>query len=128
MTAETAIEEFPIGPRPYAVTGGRTHASFHLAVELLVSQVAPATPEGFPAPQLPAHLSPEHGTVMLLCQNPVSVAEIAARCHQPLGVARILISDLIQIGLVQAHSLPSGADGQPDQRLLERVLHGLRSL
>lgn len=123
-------EEFPIGPRPYAVTRGRTQPSFHLAVELLVVAVeGPAAGAGgYPSQQMGARLSYEHRGVHELCRNPLSVAEIAAYSGLPLGVARILIADLVEIGLVHLHAQQNGADGQPDMRLLERVLGGLRSL
>ncbi|RSS75503.1 DUF742 domain-containing protein [Streptomyces sp. WAC06614] len=123
-------EEFPIGPRPYAVTRGRTQPSFHLAVELLVVAVVPVVPVpgGHPAQAAVAGLPPEHRDILGLCQNPLSVAEIAAHSRLALGVARILIADLVESGLVHLHGQQNGPDGQPDMRLLERVLGGLRSL
>ncbi|MFE5539476.1 MULTISPECIES: DUF742 domain-containing protein [Streptomyces] len=119
-------EEFPIGPRPYAVTRGRTQPSFHLGVELLVIALVPLSPG--PVDRPAAHLSPEHRTVLGLCRGPLSVAEIAAHSGLPLGVARILIADLVEGGLAHVNAPHDGPDGQPDKRLLERVLGGLRSL
>ncbi|MFE3760588.1 DUF742 domain-containing protein [Streptomyces sp. NPDC059104] len=122
-------EEFPIGPRPYAVTRGRTRSSFHLGVEVLVTALAP--PQGGGAgypPQTAASFSPEHRTIHRLCHSPLSVAELAALSHVPLGVARILIADLAEAGLVHVQAGQSTPGGQPDMRLLERVLGGLRSL
>ncbi|MFF4369377.1 DUF742 domain-containing protein [Streptomyces sp. NPDC001594] len=126
----TMPEEFPIGPRPYAVTRGRTQPSLYLALELLVVAVIPVHgPQGgYPAQQPADHLPPEHRLVHRLCATPLSVAEVAAHAELPLGVARILIADLIEGGLVHAHAPQHGPDGQPDTRLLERVLGGLRSL
>jgi hypothetical protein len=45
----------------------------------------------------------------------------------PLGVIRILVSDMRDGGLVRVHR-PSGAEHQPDLGLLERVLYGLRNI
>ncbi|WP_424211606.1 DUF742 domain-containing protein [Streptomyces sp. BI20] len=108
--------------RPYAMTGGRTRPRYQLAIEALVSTTAdPALLQG----QLP-----EHQRICRLCQEIKSVAEISALLSIPLGVARILVADLAEAGLVAIHQ-PGGDDsagGQPDVTLLERVLSGLRKL
>ena len=108
--------------RPYTMTGGRTRPRYQLAVEALVSaSVLPYEVQG----QLP-----EHRRICELCQEIKSVAEISALLTIPLGVARILVADLAEAGLVAIHQ-PGGdenADGQPDVTLLERVLSGLRKL
>jgi Protein of unknown function (DUF742) len=45
----------------------------------------------------------------------------------PLGVVRVLVSDLADQGEVQVH--PTGSvGGQPDRGLLERVLRGLQTI
>ncbi|MFB7056459.1 DUF742 domain-containing protein [Streptomyces vinaceus] len=122
-------EEFPIGPRPYAVTRGRTQPSFHLGVEVLVTALAPQSrPSGFGVQPSTAWLSPEHWAIHRLCPSPMSVAELSALSQLPLGVARILIADLAETSLVHVQSNQNTPDGQPDMRLLERVLGGLRSL
>ncbi len=66
---------------------------------------------------------------LLLCIEIKSVAEISALLSIPLGVARILVADLAEAGLVAIHQ-PGGDEtmGQPDVTLLERVLSGLRKL
>ncbi|RCG19859.1 DUF742 domain-containing protein [Streptomyces diacarni] len=109
--------------RPYAMTGGRTRPRYQLAIEALVHTTAdPAQLQG----QLP-----EHQRICRLCYEIKSVAEISALLTIPLGVARILVADLAEAGLVAIHQ-PGGdettADGQPDVTLLERVLSGLRKL
>ncbi|MFE2205618.1 MULTISPECIES: DUF742 domain-containing protein [Streptomyces] len=108
--------------RPYAMTGGRTRPRYQLAIEALVSTTAdPARLQG----QLP-----EHQRICRLCIEIKSVAEISALLSIPLGVARILVADLAEAGLVAIHQ-PGGdeaAGGQPDVTLLERVLSGLRKL
>ncbi|GAA2934962.1 DUF742 domain-containing protein [Streptomyces thioluteus] len=108
--------------RPYAMTGGRTRPRYQLAIEALVHTTAqPAQLQG----QLP-----EHQRICHLCREIKSVAEISALLSIPLGVARILVADLAEAGLVAIHQ-PGGdasAGGQPDVTLLERVLSGLRNL
>ncbi|AXK36846.1 DUF742 domain-containing protein [Streptomyces armeniacus] len=109
--------------RPYAMTGGRTRPRYQLAIEALVSTTAEFA-------QLQGQL-PEHQRICRLCYEIKSVAEISALLSIPLGVARILVADLAEAGLVAIHQ-PGGddstADGQPDVTLLERVLSGLRKL
>lgn len=106
--------------RPYAVTGGRTRPRYDLAVEALVT----ATP--YP-PHDVAQMVPEYRAIMDLCRSARSVAEVSALLRLPLGVARVLIADMALEGLLRLHqSRPTG--GQPDLRLLERVLSGLRNL
>ena len=108
--------------RPYAMTGGRTRPRYQLAIEALVHTTAqPHQMQG----QLP-----EHQRICTLCREIKSVAEISALLTIPLGVARILVADLAEAGLVAIHQ-PGGdenAGGQPDVTLLERVLSGLRKL
>ncbi len=108
--------------RPYAMTGGRTRPRYQLAIEALVHTTAqPHQMQG----QLP-----EHQRICHLCREIKSVAEISALLTIPLGVARILVADLAEAGLVAIHQ-PGGdenAGGQPDVTLLERVLSGLRKL
>ncbi|MET7906113.1 DUF742 domain-containing protein [Streptomyces sp. NPDC005355] len=108
--------------RPYAMTGGRTRPRYQLAIEALVHTTAePSKLQG----QLP-----EHQRICHLCREIKSVAEISALLTIPLGVARILVADLAEAGLVAIHQ-PGGdesAGGQPDVTLLERVLSGLRKL
>ena len=108
--------------RPYAMTGGRTRPRYQLAIEALVSTTTP--PERF------ASLLPEHQRICHLCQEIKSVAEISALLTIPLGVARILVADLAESGLVAIHQPAAGGEsgGTPDVTLLERVLSGLRKL
>ncbi|WP_443043364.1 DUF742 domain-containing protein [Streptomyces sp. NBC_00358] len=108
--------------RPYAMTGGRTRPSHHLAIEALVSTTTPLSQ--------PVAQSPEVYRIRLLCQEVKSVAEISAHLALPLGVTRILVADLAEAGLV-AIQQPGGDDahgGRPHVTLLERVLSGLRGL
>jgi len=118
---EPELDEGPL-IRPYAMTGGRTRPRYQLAIEALVSTTTP--PERF------ASLLPEHQRICHLCQEIKSVAEISALLTIPLGVARILVADLAESGLVAIHQPAAGGEsgGTPDVTLLERVLSGLRKL
>ncbi|WP_407701416.1 DUF742 domain-containing protein [Thermomonospora echinospora] len=106
--------------RPYTVTGGRTRPRYDLAIEALVS-AAPYPPRDV------STLTPEYRAIIDLCRSWRSVAEVSALLRLPLGVTRVLIADMAHEGLLRLHqSRP--ADAQPDIRLLERVLSGLRKL
>ncbi|MGW7449669.1 DUF742 domain-containing protein [Kitasatospora sp. NPDC054795] len=108
--------------RPFAMTGGRTRPRYELALEALVSADVD--------PQRLATLLPEHQRICTLCTEVKSVAEVSALLSLPLGVARILVADLAEAGLVAIHQPASGGEtgNQPDVTLLERVLSGLRKL
>jgi hypothetical protein len=104
--------------RPYALTGGRTKPKRDYPIEALVKTVEAG---GF--------RSPEESAIAELCVESRSVAEVAALIKLPLGVVRVLISDMVDRGIVQVHTLASAdADSRPDAALLERVLTGLRNL
>jgi hypothetical protein len=105
--------------RPYAMTGGRTRPTHHdLEIEALVS----TTSVGEPTPTLTV----EQRAIAALCHDLLSIAEIAARLHLPLGVIRVLVDDMADEHLVIVYR-PAHAGDRPDLALLERVLHGLRS-
>ncbi|MGW0808858.1 DUF742 domain-containing protein [Nonomuraea sp. NPDC002799] len=106
--------------RPYAVTGGRSEPRYHLAMETLISSMSIADDEM-------ALLTPEQEAIMQLCRSFRSVAEISALLRVPLGVARVLVADMSDEGLVRLHQ-PRLSQGQPDLNMLERVLSGLRRL
>jgi Protein of unknown function (DUF742) len=112
--------------RPYAITGGRTEASrSDLAIEDLVTSERVA----WNAPT--AAVTDEHRSIISLCSGvTISVAEVAARLHFPLGVTRILVGDLVDQALLRIHRAEAGhgADGRPDEHLLKRVLSRLYSL
>ena len=106
--------------RPYAVTRGRTKPRYHLEIEAMVSAAH------YQAGDL-SRLSPECRAILEFCRDWRSVAEISAVLQMPLGVARILITDMAAEGLVRIHQL-NHDQGRPDVKLLERVLSGIRRL
>jgi len=69
----------------------------------------------------------EQRSIVEMCANPRSVAEVSALLSVPLGVARVLLGDLISMGVVAVHDNAAAATGA-DFTLLERVLVGLRNL
>ncbi|MFF0142129.1 DUF742 domain-containing protein [Streptomyces sp. NPDC005227] len=108
--------------RPYAMTGGRTRPSHQLAIEALVSTAVDLSQaQGQP---------PEAYRICVLCREVKSVAEISALLAVPLGVARILVADLAETGLVvvQQSQGDEASGGRPHVTLLEKVLSGLRRL
>jgi hypothetical protein len=102
--------------RPYARTGGRTRPAIELAIEALVS-ARPGAARGS---------SWEQRAIASLCVRPRSVAEVAALLVVPLGVARVLLVDMVMAGAVVVHG--SGGQRAPDLVLMRRVLAGLRRL
>jgi uncharacterized protein DUF742 len=106
--------------RPYSRTGGRTRTTIDLALETLVSVSGRGRR---------SVVDPEHQPVVDLCTQARSVAEIAALLAVPLGVARILVADLAQEGLLSVHDTATPqTDGAPSVELMERVLAGLHRL
>ena len=106
----------------YALTQGRTRsAGRELALETLVT----ATEYAF---RHESSLQLESHTIVTLSARPISVAEIGAALHVPIGVARVLVSDLTEAGFLTV-SMPIGTDanGRPNRQILERLLDGLRA-
>ena len=108
--------------RPYALTGGRTRASgeaFDLVATVTATQARVADPGA---------LGPEHFSVLQLAQVPATVVDIASDVGLPLGVVRILLADLRELGLVLIQAPVSMKARQVDRNTLREVLHGLRGL
>jgi hypothetical protein len=102
-----------------------------LLVETFVASTddapAPAPAEGTGAFGAWAErVMPETRAIVELCRRMRSVAEISALLRIPLGVVRVLLSDLADQGRIRVYG--TGHPGNPDRALLERVLSGLRSL
>jgi uncharacterized protein DUF742 len=108
--------------RPYALTQGRTRHS-GAAFDLVATVMAISTGMG-----VPNTLSPEHVAVLQLVQSPTAVVDIASDVDLPLGVVRILLADLREMGLVNISAPVSAKPRQVDKNTLREVLYGLRSL
>lgn len=107
----------------YAVTGGRTRATDgpDLPIEALVT----VTEAGVYATDLQL----EYRTAVELAATPVSIGEIGASLGVPIGVARVLVSDLVNAKYLVVHlpPVPTATGGGPAPEILERLLHGLRA-
>lgn len=108
--------------RPYALTQGRTRHSGE-AFDLVATVTAIRT-----GMAVPSTLGPEHIAVLQLVQTPTTVVDIASDVDLPLGVVRILLGDLRELGLVTINRPMSTKPRQVDRNTLREVLHGLRSL
>jgi len=112
--------------RLYTLTGGRSRPdsdAFDL-VTLVVSESGP-TPG----------MQSEHAAILRMCRAPTAVVEIAAELRLPVGIATILLSDLLHTGKITVRHPMTGRgpldDAQtslPDSATLEKVLVGLRNL
>ncbi|CAM5340119.1 hypothetical protein STENM223S_06592 [Streptomyces tendae] len=123
--------------RPYSLTGGRTRFGHVLLVETFVGATAgtagPRSRRGAQGTRRTASLAsrvmPEVRAIVELCRRMRTVAEIAALLQMPLGVVRVLLSDLADQGKIRVYGTGTGhGTGRPDRALLERVLSGLRRL
>lgn len=102
----------------YALTGGRTRS---LGRDLPIESMVATTADGL---RHVTDLQFERRDIVLLCRKPQSIAEVAARTKVPLGVARVLVSDLTLEGHLAVY-VPSS--DRPDRAILERLLSGLRA-
>jgi len=105
--------------RPYAAVGGRTEATHQLDMITMVVAVGDLPPAGS---------SPEHVMAFAACGRPASVAEVAARLRRPAAVTKILLSDLMDSGVVITRAPAAEFSGRPPRDILTKVLHGLKSL
>lgn len=105
--------------RPYAVARGRTKPTRH-DLEMITLVIAVATDHRVAADR-------EYTQILEMCQRPLSVAEVSAMLDLPLGVVKVLLSDLIDWGLVIFRSPPRTSD-VPKMELLQAVLDGIRKL
>jgi ABC-type taurine transport system ATPase subunit len=105
----------------YALTRGRTQSvGGDLPLETLVT----ATEFGL---QWVGSLQVERREIVQRSTVPISVAELAAHLHIPLGTARVLVGDLASSGHLTIHRPLRTVDTRPDRVILERLLDGLRS-
>jgi len=114
--------------RPYALTGGRTQFGQVLLVETFVATIErPGEQSVLSGGGWAERVMPELRAIVELCRRLRSVAEISAMLRIPLGVVRVLISDLADQGRIRVYGT-GHMPGGPDRALLERVLSGLRRL
>lgn len=101
--------------RPFIMTGGRAEpVQAGLRLETLVASVPEAAT---------AQVEFERRRILTLCRQPATVAEVASGIGVPLGVAKVLIADLVVCGLLvcqQPSELPL--------HVLERIRDHVRAL
>ncbi|MGW7525884.1 DUF742 domain-containing protein [Streptomyces sp. NPDC054783] len=107
--------------RSYVITGGRSlPAADDLALHTLVTLAPERTS--------PLGAGPEVMAIWQLCAGGyLSVAEVAGHVGLPVGVARLLLTDLFEQGHLLRRAEPPRAQNV-DRATLEKVLHGLQSL
>ncbi|HET9656973.1 MAG TPA: DUF742 domain-containing protein [Kineosporiaceae bacterium] len=107
--------------RPYLMTGGRTEtAGPPVAMETVI--VLSGLARRGPIPRQAF----ERARILRECQHPCSVAEVAARLQLPLGVAAVLVADLLADGLLDASMVRR--EQAHDIELLERLIAGVSAL
>lgn len=107
--------------RLYALTRGRAKPASQI-FDLISLVTAQTLPEHEPG------LSPEQAALLELCRRgPQSVAELAAGCDLPLGVARVILSDLLEFGHIHVRR-PLAPNSLLDENIFQEVINGLRAL
>lgn len=107
--------------RPYTMTGGRGRPAaggFDLVAFVVAARGVDAAP---------VHLQPEHRAILAATREPLSVAEVSAHLNLAVGVVRVLLGDLLQLGLISMFE-PSAARSPLDERVLKAVINGLQAL
>lgn len=106
--------------RPYAVTRGRTRPG---RTDIYMITMVLAT-----SSDVPALLGPEHVEILRHARRPVSVAEVSALTGLPLGVVKVLISDLVERRHLIASSPYPTTEGGTDVALLSTLLDAVSGL
>ncbi len=106
--------------RQYALTQGRARS---VGLDLPLDALVETTKLGV---ELMPRLTGEQLSIVTLASEPLSIAEISAHLHVHLGVARVLVSDLVAHELVAVSAVPD--DDGPDLNTLERLLVDLNAL
>ncbi|WP_407344885.1 DUF742 domain-containing protein [Pengzhenrongella phosphoraccumulans] len=113
--------------RPYSVTGGRVRsATPDMPLEALV-EVLPGAVGG-------EGLPPEKRAILQHTAHTfVSVVELSALLHLPIGVVRVIVADLADAKYVRVHSstpvdVRTGQSPDLSMSVLESVLNGLSAL
>jgi hypothetical protein len=117
-----AAEDEPNLVRPYTLTAGRTNSRVDLPLEAPVETLPSSKPPRWPGNDV-------RGQILTLCLDNPSVAEIAAHLSLPLGVARVLVGDLVTQGYLRVHTTLGDSTTDDERReLIGRTLRGLRAL
>lgn len=105
--------------RPYVITNGREPPRddrFSMITLVTVSDEEP-----------PRLLEPEMRALWDLCSGGfLSVAEVAGHLQLPVGIVRVLLTDLAEQGRLLTRAAPAPAE-LVDKKILEEVLYGLQA-
>jgi Protein of unknown function (DUF742) len=107
--------------RPYAMTRGRTGPAAGTSLGMIDVVLAAGA-----QPPAGVRMSPEHRRILALCGEPMTVVDLASDIDLPVGVVRVLLSDLSQYGMIRILATPRGP--VTNERLLRDVLDGLHAL
>ncbi|MHA7651578.1 DUF742 domain-containing protein [Mycobacterium sp. ML4] len=108
--------------RPYTLTAGRTGTDVDLPLEAPVQTLQAGLVHQWPP-------GDARGRILQLCVSSPSVAEISARLDLPVGVARVLVGDLVTAGYLRVHrTLTDRSTRDERHELIGRTLRGLRAL
>jgi len=106
--------------RPYLLTSGRAEPvdqTLEIEAQVMTTEAGALAVQRLPF---------EHRDIVRLCVVSMSVAEVAARLRLHIGVARVLVADLADLGYlyVVRPSLPNSHN----PNLIERVIRGLEAI
>ncbi|MGO8767519.1 MAG: DUF742 domain-containing protein [Mycobacterium sp.] len=108
--------------RPYTLTGGRTDTEVDLPLEAPLESLQAGLGHRWPP-------GDARGKIIQLCVGSPSVAEISARLNLPVGVARVLVGDLVLSGYLRVHrTLTERSTRDERYELIGRTLRGLKAL
>ncbi len=106
--------------RPYLLTSGRSQPvdqTIEIEAQVLTAHLAERSAN---------QLSFELRDIVALCRQPLSIAEVAARLGLHIGVARILVADLVASGYVTLARPAVALNTNLD--MIERVIRGLEAI
>jgi hypothetical protein len=134
VSANVVTVEEVSSVRPFVVTRGRTQASTDTRLEsiLEVANQRWMADKG-------KHLSTEEAAIVRqIASTYLTVAEVSAHLKLPIGVVKVLVSDLAEAGVLLVHDTVAGAGGGIDSggpvsreqtlELLESVLNAISQL
>ncbi|BBX65503.1 hypothetical protein MSAS_46770 [Mycobacterium saskatchewanense] len=108
--------------RPYTLTAGRTDTDVDLPLEAPIQTLQAGLAHRWPPDDA-------RGKIIHLCVDSPSVAEISARLDLPVGVARVLVGDLVLSGYLRVHrTLTERSTRDERYELIGRTLRGLKAL
>jgi hypothetical protein len=107
--------------RPYLMTGGRTEVDDDIRLETQLQ----TTLRGH---RRAGEFRWEAKRIMELAERPTALVEISARANLPLGVTRVVVSDLIKEGVMAAQRPIETISHRSHASLLEKVLNGIRNI